>query len=132
MIGGNIILQYPLGWLADRVDRERLLTACGLGFTLAALLLPWLAGSTLLWPVLALLGISAGGIYTLALIIVGQRFQGIDLVTANAAFGVLWGLGSLTGPLFAGLGMAALEPNGLPLTWASLGVIFLLLLWRKR
>jgi len=132
MIGGNIVLQYPLGWLADRIDRERLLAACGLGFTTAALLLPLSATNVLLWPVLVLLGISAGGVYTLALIIVGQRFHGIDLVTANAAFGVLWGLGSLLGPLCGGLGMAVFDPDGLPLTWAGLGMVFLILLWRRR
>ena len=132
MIGGNIILQLPLGWLADRVDREHLLKACGVGFTIAAVLLPLVVTSHWLWPVLILLGISAGGVYTLALIIVGQRFQGVDLVTANAAFGVIWGLGSLLGPLCAGLGMRALDPDGLPLTWAAAGIIFLLLSWRGR
>ena len=132
MLGGNILLQYPLGWLADRFSRDRLLFACGLGFTATALLLPLVVSSVLLWPLLVLLGISAGGVYTLALIMVGQRFHGVDLVTANAAFGVLWGLGSLFGPLCAGLGMAALDPDGLPLTWAALGIIFLVLLWRRR
>ena len=131
MIGANIVLQYPLGWLADRFDRERLLAACGVGFTASALLLPWAVQSWLLWPVLILLGISAGGVYTLAMILVGQRFRGVELVTANAAFGVLWGIGSLLGPLCAGLGMAVFDPDGLPLTWVILGVIFLLLLWRN-
>ena len=131
MIGANIILQYPLGWLADRLDRERLLAACGVGFTVSALIMPWTVQNVLLWPTLVMLGISAGGVYTLAMILVGQRFHGVELVTANAAFGVIWGVGSLLGPLCAGFGMAILDPDGLPLTWAVLGVLFLLLLWRR-
>ena len=46
-----------------------------------------------------LLGAAAGGIYTLALVLIGQHFRGPDLVTANACVGLLWGVGSLLGPL---------------------------------
>lgn len=128
LIAGNIALQVPLGWLADRMDRERLLLLCGAGVLTGALLLlaaaPW---SLLLWPVLVLLGMAAGGVYTLAMIIVGQRFQGAELVTANAAFGVLWGSGSLLGPFVAGVLMRFSDPGGLPLTWALLATGFLAL-----
>lgn len=127
LIAGNIALQVPIGWLADRMNRERLLAGCGAGVGLGALLLMATAGSPLMWPTLLLLGTAAGGVYTLAMVIVGQRFRGADLVTANAAFGVLWGLGTLLGPLAAGLLMRWVDPGGLPLTWALLAGCFLAL-----
>ena len=78
-----------------------------------------------------LLGAAGGGVYTLSLIIVGQRFQGAALVTANAAFGVLWGLGNLSGPLIAGVGMRISNPDGLPITLALATALFLaLFVWR--
>ncbi len=67
------------------------------------LALPWLITQpSLLWPALMLLDAVAGGVYTLALVLIGQRFRGRDLVTANAAAGMLWGVGSLLGPLLRG------------------------------
>lgn len=134
LVAGNIFLQVPIGWLADRVDRLRLLAICGGGVLLGALGLMILArsGSLWLWPMLVLLGTSAGGVYTLSMVMVGQRFRGAELVTANAAFGVLWGLGTLLGPSLAGLLMRWVDPGGLPLTWALLAGLFLLLLLVER
>jgi hypothetical protein len=81
---------------------------------------------------LVLLGAAGGGVYTLSLVIVGQRFRGMNLVTANAAIGVLWGVGNLVGPLAGGLGMAALDPDGLPVTIAVAAILFLaLFVWRR-
>lgn len=126
LIAGNILLQFPIGWLADRMDRYTLQFFCGCGVLLGSLLLPFLVHRPLLfWPMLVLLGVSAGGVYTLSMIIVGQRFQGVQLVTANAAFGVLWGIGSLAGPMAAGFGMRLLNPDGLPFTLALAAMLFL-------
>lgn len=61
---------------------------------------------TLLWPSLVILGAAAGGVYTLAIILIGQKFSGPDLITANASAGLLWGIGSLLAPLFSGAAMS--------------------------
>ena len=79
----------------------------------------------LLWPLLFVLGAAAGGVYTVPLIIVGQRFRGADLVAANASIGVIWGLGNLTGPAVAGIGMRAIGANGLPMVLTAVTVVFL-------
>lgn len=42
----------------------------------------------------------------LALILIGQDIRGADLVTANASVVMLWGIGSLLGPLLSGAMMA--------------------------
>ncbi|MFO1352985.1 MAG: MFS transporter [Gammaproteobacteria bacterium] len=124
-IAGNIALQIPIGWLADRMSRRRLLLILGWLVLICAASLPFVIyDAWLLWPVLLVLGAAVGGVYTLALIIVGQRYTGIELVTANAAFGVLWGVGSLIGPLLSGAGMRLLNPDGLAVVWALAGALF--------
>lgn len=115
ILGGDMLFQVPLGWLSDRLDRRSLHLICGLLTLTLGLALPWLIDQPeLLWPALAVLGAAAGGIYTLALVLIGQDFRGPELVTANACVGMLWGVGSLLGPLFSGA-LMGFGPQGLPL-----------------
>jgi MFS family permease len=53
----------------------------------------------------------------------GERFSGTDLATASAVFTLMWGLGTLTGPVIAGAAMDHLGPRGL--IWTA--VVFLVL-----
>jgi MFS family permease len=130
---GALALQIPLGWLADRVDRYALLFACaasgGLGAVLFALSIRW---DWLPWLVLFLWGGAFSGVYTIALVILGERFRGAALATGNAAFGFCWGLGSLFGPAVAGPAMDIWDPHGLPATLGGASLLFLLLgLYRR-
>lgn len=121
---GDMLCQLPLGWLSDRLDRPALHFACGVAAMAIGLGLPWLiAQPSLLWPALMLLGAVAGGVYTLALVLIGQRFRGRDLVTANAAAGMLWGVGSLLGPLLSG-SLMDLGPQGVPVALALAAGLF--------
>ena len=124
VFAGDMLFQLPLGWLADRVERTGLHLVCGLVAMLIGIGLPWLLQMTwLLWPLLVVLGAVAGGIYTLALVLIGQRFKGQDLVTANASVGLLWGVGSLVGPLVSGAAMDV-APHGLPMALALMAGLF--------
>lgn len=121
---GDMLFQMPLGWLSDRLDRSSLHLLCGVAAMLIGLALPWLIGQpSLLWPALMVLGAMAGGVYTLALVLIGQRFRGRDLVTANAAAGMLWGVGSLLGPLLSG-SLMDLGPQGVPVALALAAGLF--------
>ena len=121
-IGGNILLQYPVGWLADRLPRRRLVAACA---GLAALLSLALASSIvtdnawLLWPVLIVHGGMSGGIYVLALALMGERFKGASLAGANAAFILTYEMGAMIGPPLAGVAIWAVDAPGLPLVFAA-------------
>ena len=124
VFAGDMLFQLPLGWLADRVERTGLHLVCGLVAMSIGIGLPWLLNMTwLLWPLLVVLGAVAGGIYTLALVLIGQRFKGQDLVTANASVGLLWGVGSLIGPLVSGAAMDV-APHGLPMALALMAGLF--------
>jgi MFS family permease len=114
---GRIILQYPIGWMADRSDRASLMLVCVGGTAAGALLLPWAIGRPGMLAMLLLAwGGFLGGIYTIALTIVGQRFRATELAVANAAIGVLWGVGGLVGPAAVGLAMDVVDPGGFVIT----------------
>ena len=129
---GDALFQMPLGWLADRFGAKRVHSYCARFFIVFLLVLPWAMSSMALWLVLLLLGASAGGLYTLGLIRVGGRFEGQDLVAANAAIGIVWGVGSLTGPIISNGLMNVLGSDGLLYGLVGLSVAFLLCShWQK-
>jgi MFS family permease len=119
LIAGNVVLQIPIGWLGDRRGRVPILILCAVLGALSVaswpltLAEPWLA-----WPVLLLGGGLLGGMYTLSLATLGERFKGSDLAVANTAFVTLYQLGAMVGPPLGGFAMGRLGPGGLPLVVA--------------
>jgi len=114
-IAGNIALQVPLGLLTERIGTQRALIRCGSIAVLGAALLPAVFLSPVIWPVAFLWGAVAFGIYTIALIELGDRFSGTLLMTGNAAFAMSWGVGGIVGPPLTGGVMGVVGVQGLPL-----------------
>ncbi len=111
---GNVVLQFPVGWLSDRLDRRRLLLACAVVGACGALAVPSLISQPgLLELALVLWGGVVAGMYTVGLAVIAERFTGADLAAANSAFIFLYGLGMLVGPPAAGLAMDIWDPHGL-------------------
>ncbi len=124
---GDACLQVPIGWAADRFGRTRIHAGCGAVAVLVALGLPLgLVAKPAMWFCLFLIGGAAGGLYTLAIVRIGDRFRGGALISANAFVGILWGVGGLLGPLLGSASMAALDPQGLMLFVAAGALIVLL------
>jgi MFS family permease len=111
---GRVILQFPVGRLADSWDRSALLAVCiGATFVLT-LALPWaVVNGAWGFPVLVLWGGIYGSIYSVALTIVGERFRGQQLVVANASLAMIWGVGGIAGPGVAGMAMDFWDPHGM-------------------
>ena len=84
-----------------------------------------------IWPVLVLFGASAGGLFTLALIMIGEHFRDDALVRANAHVAQLWGLGCLVGPLLTGAATQWLTGHALPLLMALGAAGFVVVVWRR-
>lgn len=129
LLVGAILLQLPVGWLADRVDRRKLLVLLALLSTLGALV--WPLALTVPWVARLLLFCWGGvfvGIYTVAITLVGQRFNGAELARVYAILSVGWGAGALLGPALGGLAMG-LTLHGLPLMAALCCALFTLVAW---
>ncbi|SDT19323.1 Cyanate permease [Halopseudomonas xinjiangensis] len=131
VVVGDAVLQVPIGWLADKFSRTALYRVCGLVLVGSSLALPVLLHTPLIWPVLVLFGASAGGLYTLSLILVGQRYRDDALVRANAHIALLWGAGCLLGPLSTGAASKWLSSHALPGLMAIGALGFVLLAWRR-
>ena len=71
-----------------------------------------------------MLGATAGAIYTIALVQIGQYFSGNDLMIANASAAMLWGIGNLSGPILAGA-MSEISPSALPFLLVVMTGLFL-------
>ncbi len=112
---GAIVLQLPIGWLADRVDPRRLAFALSASSAVSALLWPWmLSQQWLAFTVIFIWGGLFVGIYTVMLTMVGSRYSGSDLVGIYAVMGLAWGGGALIGPSMAGVAMSVNPHYGLP------------------
>ena len=111
---GNVGLQWPIGWLADHADPRLVLAGCTLA---SALLVITLALIPAQWVctigVVALWGGVSFAIYPVGLALLGQRFRGGDIATANTAFSMLYIVGGLVGRPLAGGAMDVFGDPGL-------------------
>jgi MFS family permease len=129
VVVGDALLQLPIGALADRLSRRTLFTGCAVILLLSSLAIPLLIDTLLIWPLWVLFGASAGGLFTLSLILIGERYRDDALVRANAHIAQLWGIGCLVGPLAAGAGSQWISGHALPLLMAAgaFGLVILLM-----
>ena len=131
VVVGDAALQLPIGWMADRVPRRALFRVCGLALLLSSLSVPLVLHTVLIWPVWVVFGASAGGLFTLALILIGERFRDDELVRANAHVAQLWGIGCLIGPLVTGAASQWISGHALPLMMAVGAAGFVWLAWTR-
>ncbi|MCY1528383.1 putative MFS-type transporter YcaD [compost metagenome] len=131
VVVGDAALQLPIGWLADRMSRRTLFRACGLTLLVSSLAIPVLLHTVLIWPTWVLFGASAGGLFTLALILIGERYRDDELVRANAHVAQLWGIGCLVGPLATGAASQWISGHALPLMMALGAAGFVWLAWNR-
>lgn len=130
---GAIVLQLPIGWLADKFDRRRL--TLWLAWISAAAALLWPFALREIWLAFALVFVWGGlfvGIYTVMLTLVGSRFKGGDLVGVYAVMGFAWGAGALVGPSVAGVAMQGSARFGLPVMIAVACALFAIYMMRSR
>jgi len=125
-MAGNLVLQLPLGWLADHSSRRGILLLSAAIVAAGALIYPLLLGAEpWLWVMMFLWGGVSWGIYTLALGLMGERFPATELATANAAFVMMYEVGSFFGPVVAGGAMVLSPVYGLSIVVAAVaGTLF--------
>lgn len=131
---GDTLMQFPIGWLADRVGRVRVHIGAALVVIGLLPLLPWAVSiAWLCWPLLFVIGAAAGSIYTLSLVACGERFRGAALVSASALVGASWSVASFGGPIITGALMHAIAPAALIVVLLVCAMAFLLaIFWERR
>ena len=124
LILGNVLLQFPIGWLSDKFPHRLVLAGCALTTAITLMMLPAFIDSVFKWPLLVLMGTAGYGVYTVSLASLGNRFSGIELVNGAASFAIVWGFGALIGSVFGGWVMLGFGAHGLPI---SLALVYFLL-----
>ena len=114
LIIGNTVLQFPIGWLADKYSHRLVLLGCAAVSGVLLILLPYVMATHWMWPVIVFAGAAGYGVYTVSLASLGTRFEGNELISGSAAFAVMWGVGALIGSVSSGWSMTLFGPNGLP------------------
>lgn len=129
LFAGALVLQYPIGWLSDRVDRRKLIfgsaiigtVSCALGWA------PGASSSDGLWPLMAA-AFLAGGVttplYALFLAYTNDFLSADDMPAASGGLVFTFGLGAIAGPLVTGWAMQGFGP---PAFWLVLAATFLVL-----
>jgi MFS family permease len=111
---GQILLTFPIGWVADRAPKRNVLIVTSVAAIVCMVGLASLAQSSAFWAIIFLAGGIATATYTLGLAILGQRFEAISLVSVNAAFLACYGAGTILGPPIVGVLMDRFGSAALP------------------
>jgi len=123
---GGVVLQLPLGWLADHMHRHRLLLLCIVMTMTGFLILPKALSQSLGGPVFVFaLGGVEGMIYALGVILLGQKFRGAELAAASVLYTGMWGAGTMLGPAIVGAGMDIFGDSSMPLLIAAVYAVYL-------
>ncbi len=131
---GDTTMQFPIGWLADRLGRARVHLGAGLAVTLLLPLVPFAVTDPWLgWPLLFVIGAAAGSTYTLSIVACGERFRGAALVTASSLVSASWSVASFGGPIVAGSLMNAFGGDALIGVMVAASLAFVIAaLWERR
>lgn len=134
-MAGNVVLQMPIGFLADRLGRRFLLGWCALASGLGPLLLPACMGSpAVLGPLLFMWGGTLYAFYSQGVALMGEEFPSAELPAANAVFVMVYCLGGVIGPSLGGFALDAWPRFGLPVLLSGAALLMLagLALGRRR
>jgi MFS family permease len=125
-MAGNVVLQVPIGLLADRYGRKILLGVCALASCVGPLLLQrCLDTPLLLWPLLFVWGGTLYAFYSQGVALLGEEFAVENLPSANTLFVMVYCLGGVVGPSAGGIAMDLWPARGLPILLS--GAAFLML-----
>ncbi len=119
---GALIVQYPLGWLSDRMDR-RLLILIASALVAAGAIVAMIFGGY--FPVLLVAAFVVGGmsnpLYSLLIAYTNDFLAHDDMAAAAGGLVFINGLGAVAGPVITGWMMGVMGPRGFFLYIAVLG-----------
>jgi len=110
---GAMVLQLPIGWLSDRMDRRILICACAAAGAAAGLVGFFFGDS---YAVLLAVGFTMGGLtnplYGLLVAYTNDYLQYDEMAAASGGLLFVNGVGAILGPVLTGWAMSSLGANG--------------------
>ena len=118
-----LVLQYPIGWLSDRMDRRRLIIWIALLGGLGSLIAFLIPGYFVLIVISgAIVGGTSNPLYALLIAYTNDYLEKEDMAAASGGLLFINGLGAIMGPLIVGAMMDAIGNNGF---WLFTSVLML-------
>ena len=125
---GSMALQYPIGWLADRVSNYAIVAAMGAALLAGSAVLPWaLPNPAISIVFMVFYGGALGALYTMSLVLLGRQFKGADLSAASAMLSVMFCIGAFIWPSVGGATMDRFGAEAMPVSLVVAFALFLLL-----
>jgi len=110
---GGMVMQYPIGWLSDHMDRRRLailISVFGVLASLSAMLVS--ANFWMLVVMMFFIGGVANPLYALLLAYANDYLDYEDMAGASGGLIFINGIGAILGPIVTGQMMDRMGPNG--------------------
>ena len=131
---GALLLQYPIGWLSDRMDRRFLILGVGIFGALGAATGAFAGGDigfTLILAAGFITGGAANPLYSLLIAYTNDYLASDDMAAASGGLIFINGVGAISGPMLTGWAMSWFGPRGffIYITFI-LGVLSLYALYR--
>jgi MFS family permease len=129
-IVGGVVIQYPLGYLSDRIDRRLILLAATILSLCAALALAFLAGNDPLrnFAIVFVFGSFAMPLYSLSAAHANDHAAENEFVLINAGLMLFYSIGAVVGPFAASTVMERYGPHTLFLFSAAVYTAFILII----
>lgn len=122
---GSVILQYPIGWISDRMDRRLLiLIVSAIGFAGSMLGMSLGGQFTLLLVSAFVVGGMSNPLYSLLIAHTNDFLQHEDMAAASGGLIFINGLGAISGPIITGYMMDWVGPGGF---YLFTGILFMVL-----
>ncbi len=110
---GGLLMQYPIGWISDRMDRRRVIMAITtLGVGACVLGIVGVGYTPLLFAAAFVLGGVANPLYSLLIAHTNDFLPAEKMASASSGLVFLNGLGAMFGPITVGYMMGVFGPNG--------------------
>jgi MFS family permease len=125
---GELAMPLMVGWLADKVDKRKLMIFISLITIATLVILPFIFATPLMrLATLFVLGGAIMSFYSLGLTILGEQFKGSLLASANASFIFFLCLGEIIGPPVIGTAMDIFGTFAFGWSMALISLIYLLI-----
>ncbi len=123
---GNLAIQWPLGWLSDRIDRRYVIVGAAFCVVLVSIAI-LVAGDATLLMLVFLFGLWGGlaeSIYAVSTAHANDRTRTGDYVVVSSTVLVVWATGSTVGPMLATGAIRLFGPAGIWVFFIAVSGLF--------
>ncbi|OED39447.1 MFS transporter [Chromatiales bacterium (ex Bugula neritina AB1)] len=108
---GGLVLQYPIGWMSDRIDRRWLIIAVAGSCTLICTAVIFLDSNASLLIAAFLMGGTTNPLYSLLIAYTNDFLESDQMAAASGGLLFINGIGAMSGPIIVGYLMNKFGPS---------------------